>query len=434
MTAYGLVLRSRRYGKIFDSTLRTIEDQQWWEGDRLRAYQLEALNRIALAARSSRLYEERGFPDRPFEDLAELASIPVLEKNDLRRPKEILVARSPSIPTLEIHTGGTTGTPLSIHCDSPTLQRNYAFFERFRGWTGFARGARVATFAGRTVVPSTQRRPPFWRRNLAANAMLFSSYHLSPETMPAYVAALAKFRPQLIDSYPSNLELLARFMLQHGITSVRPKSIITSSETLLPTVRVAIEQAFGCAVYDHYGSAEMAAFIGQCDRGRYHVNSDFGIVEILRDGVAARPGESGEIVATGFINPVMPLIRYRTGDSAVVGTGSCDCGRAFPTIDCIEGRMDDYIVTPEGFRVGRLDPIFKAVDSIAETRIVQDTPDHVRLELVAGLSYTEEQGRVLVDELRKRIGPSMRIDLVRVSSIPRTKGGKLRMVVNLVSQ
>ena len=84
----------------------------------------------------------------------------------------------------------------------------------------------------------------------------------SAETMPAYVDALSRFRPRLIDSYPSNLELLARYILQHGITSVRPHSVITSSETLLPAVRSAIEDAFGCRVFDHYGSAEMAAFIG----------------------------------------------------------------------------------------------------------------------------------------------------------------------------
>ena len=95
--------------------------------------------------------------------------------------------------------------------------------------------------------------------------------------------------------------------------------------------------------------------------------------------------------------------------------------------------MDDFIVTPEGYKVGRLDPIFKAIDSVIETRIVQDAPDHVRLELVAGATYTDQQGAVLVDELRKRVGPSMRIDLVLVPSIPRTAGGKLRMVVNLVS-
>jgi phenylacetate-CoA ligase len=184
-------------------------------------------------------------------------------------------------------------------------------------------------------------------------------------------------------------------------------------------------------VFDHYGGAEMAALITQCEHGSYHVNPEFGIVEILRNGQPVSVGELGEIVATGFINPIMPLIRYRTGDMATLAASGCECRReGFPVIERIEGRMDDYIVTPEGYMVGRLDPIFKSVDSILETRLVQDEPDHVRIELVAGSSYSSDQGNVLVEELRKRVGPTMRMDVHLVPSIPRTAGGKLRMVVN----
>jgi phenylacetate-CoA ligase len=42
---------------------------------------------------------------------------------------------------------------------------------------------------------------------------------------------------------------------------------------------------------------------------------EYGFLEVLgEDGAAVREGEEGEIVATGFDNLVMPLIRYRTTD------------------------------------------------------------------------------------------------------------------------
>jgi phenylacetate-CoA ligase len=94
------------------------------------------------------------------------------------------------------------------------------------------------------------------------------------------------------------------------------------------------------------------------------------------------------------------------------------------------GRMDDVVVTPEGRRVGRLDPIFKGLHALLETRIVQDAPDHLRVEVVPVDRLLEEDRRALLDGLSARLGPSMRIDVVTVPSIPRASSGKLRTVVN----
>lgn len=99
----------------------------------------------------------------------------------------------------------------------------------------------------------------------------------------------------------------------------------------------------------------------------------------------------------------------------------------------IEGRRDDLVVCPDGRRVGRLDPIFKSLASIHETRIVQDALDHLTVEVVTAGPLTEAEAQTLLWELRNRVGPTMRIDLVRVSQIPRTGVGKLRTVVNLIS-
>jgi phenylacetate-CoA ligase len=397
--------------------------------------QLAELNRVIRHARDTvPLYRQRGLPEGPLRRLESIRDLPLLTKEDLRQPVEVVTSDAFRGSRLaEIHTGGTTGKPLTIYCDSPTLQRNYAFFARFREWAGVSPGARVATFMGRVIVPPEQRRPPFWRRNAAGKALLFSSYHLAPDTIRAYVDRLVAYQPVLIDSYPSSIEPIARYVKDHGIRGLRPRAVITSSETLLEPVRRLIEDALCCRVFDHYGAAEMAALVTQCEAGSYHLNPEFGIVELLRQGEPVGPGEAGEIVATGFINPVMPLIRYGTGDAAVWGRGNCRCGRAFPTLERIEGRMDDVLVTPEGRRIGRLDPIFKSVASLYETRIVQDQPDHVRVEVVLKAPLSSAEENTLRYELGNRLGPRVRIDILRVASLPRTAAGKLRAVVNEVS-
>ena len=434
LSAYGLRLRLLRYGGEHGRALRELLESQWFTARRLEQLQLDALNSLLRhAAASVPFYRSRGLP-RQVTSLDELRDVPLLEKSDIRAAGDAMLSSHRQGTAIEIHTGGTTGTPLNIRCGRTTLQWNYAFFARLLSWASVPRGARVATFAGRTFVRPDQTSPPFWRSNLAGNALLMSSYHLSPVTVDAYIERLSSFQPLLIDSYPSSIEPIARRLLALGSRAVRPRAVVTSSETLVPEVRDLIEEAFGCPVFDHYGAAEMAALITQCAHGTYHVNPEFGIVEILRNGEPARPGEEGEIVATGFINPLMPFIRYRTGDLAVAGNRGCGCGRAFPTVERIIGRLDDVVVTPDGRRIGRLDPIFKTVASLTETRIVQDTDDHVTVEVVLDGPLPEAERVTLLRELANRLGPTMRIDMVVVPSIPRSASGKLRTVVNRVAR
>lgn len=428
ISAYGALLRRRRYGGRHAEYLAGLLESQWWTAEELETLQLERLNmQLSTARERVPLYRNRRLPDR-IRDIRQLGELPFLRKDDLRAPREIVSAGGPG-PLLEVHTGGTTGKPLTVYCTRDTLRHNYAFFERLKRWAGVGPRARVATFAGRTVVSAEQRDPPFWRHNVPARTLLCSSYHIARESIPAYASALARFKPDLIDSYPSSIAPIARYVLDHGV-DIRPTAVITSSETLTLEVRTLIQEAFGCPVFDHYGAAEMAAFITQCEEGRYHPNPEFGIVEVIKDGVPAGPGEVGEIVATGFINPAMPLIRYQTGDHATAGERGCPCGRAFPAIERIEGRRDDVLITPEGRLVGRLDPIFKAVDSFFETRIIQTSPTHIRVETVPSATYDPADVEVVRTELQRRVGPSMVIEIVTVEELPRTASGKLRAVVN----
>lgn len=435
LSGYGLRLRVLRYGGGHARELERLRQTQWLDQTALAALQEAAWLKIREAAKATPLYRALWASVDAPKALDRLAELPVLSKETLRAAGRGAVnSQDPRRGLLEIHTGGTTGSPLTVYCTRGALRQNYAFFSRLLEWAGLGPRPRTATFGGRPIVPIVQSKPPFWRWNRPGNALLFSSYHLSPQTIPAYAEQLARFAPELIDSYPSSLEPIARWLVTNRGPEIRPRAVVTSSETLTAEAREVIEAAFGCKVFDYYGAAEMAAFVSQCEAGTYHPNPEFGIVEVLNDGQMARPGESGELVVTGFVNPTMPLIRFATGDLAVPGDAPCACGRAFPVLRSIEGRRDDVLVTPEGRLVGRLDPIFKKVESIYETRIVQDEPDHVRVEVVPVGVLSQRDADGLRRELEIRLGPAMRIDLVPVASIPRTQRGKFRSVVNLVAR
>jgi phenylacetate-CoA ligase len=435
VSLYGVKLERTRYGRRHAEVLKELERSQWLSHEAVNTAVRQRLDAtLRSAVRDVPWYADQGWRLAGSVEPEMLLRLPILTKHQLQDHADAFLSRRLSSSPLEsVYTGGTTGRPLRILATAETLQTNYAFFMRFRGWAGARGRARTATFAGRTVVPFSSG-PPLWRRNRARNTWLFSSYHLSPATVAHYVRGLTECAPEIIDTYPSSIEPIARYMLEHEVDTVRPKAVITSSETLFPRTRAVIEAAFGCRVFDHYGSAEMAAFITQCEHGRYHVNPEFGIVEILRDGLPVPLGESGEIVATGFINPAMPLVRYATGDLASLSADKeCPCGRAFPIIDRIEGRMDDVILTPDGRRIGRLDPIFKSMRGIHEARIVQEQLDLLTLQYVPTSEFVESDLEPLLTALRARVGDEMFIRPHALDKLERTARGKLQMVVSRIA-
>ncbi len=435
VSAYGAKLRRRRYGGEYQRHHEAIRQTPWLPKAEQEHRQLKQLNALLQGARTGVPFYADRIPSRPLFSLALMDAIPLLSKRDvLTAGREILTRESYRDSLLTVNTGGTTGTPLAVTCTQTALRRNYAFFSRFLESAGLPPRARVATFAGRVLLPPGVEGPPYWRYNLPGKAMLCSSYHIGPQTAAHYADALARFQPLVIDAYPSSIAPIARHLLRSKDTRIRPRAVITSSETLSPEDAATIGAAFGCPVFDHYGSAEMAALITQCREGSYHTNSDYGVVELLDGRRPVEVGEEGDIIATGFINPVMPFIRYITGDRAIRGPDTpCACGSSFPRIERILGRADDVLITPEGHHVGRLDPIFKAMTSLDETRIVQDEPDHVRVEIVSSAPLSQSETAILQEGLRNRLGPTMRIDFVRVAAIERTAGGKLRSVVNLTA-
>jgi phenylacetate-CoA ligase len=126
----------------------------------------------------------------------------------------------------------------------------------------------------------------------------------------------------------------------------------------------------------------------------------------------------------------MPFIRYATGDLATRGEDRCPCGRAFPALAAIVGRLDDVVVTPDGREIGRLDPVFKGSSGLMEARIVQDRADHLRIEAVVTDGWSAAEEARLRSELAHRVGAGMTVDVVTVRRIERGPGGKLRGVVN----
>lgn len=276
-----------------------------------------------------------------------------------------------------------------------------------------------------------QAHPPFWRHDFFQRNILFSSYHMSKSNLKHYYDELVRVRPEEIIGYPSSLFTLAKHILASGLKEIRPQAVFTTAETLLASQRAVIEEAFERNVTDQYGCTEMALFVSQCEKGTYHVHPEHGIVEVMdANGNPLPPGEEGEAVCTGFVNYAMPLIRYRLGDRLKLGAERCACGRCFPVVEEILGRVDDILTTPDGRPLGRLDPVFKGMRGIFETQIVQTAADKLVLRMVTDPSFSEHNRAELLYEVQKRTGNDMFIEIDVVDEIPKDKNGKFRSVIS----
>jgi phenylacetate-CoA ligase len=441
LNTYAWKIERHRYGAPYRRKVAELLEQERWAPERMRAYQDARVREVvARAYQGSEFYRERmdasGVRPTDVRGVDDLRRLPLLHKDDVRRAgSRMTTASAPRRGWLHGHTSGTTGTPLGLWYDRATCILNNAVDRRQKIWAGMGEGDWVGLFLGRLVVPPRRSQPPFWVANHVQRQLWFSSFHLSDDRLPAYVAEIRARRLRFLEGYPSTLFIVARHLLERG-QRLPMKAVLTSSETLHDTQRDAIEAAFECRIFDFYGHAERAIFASECEahQGK-HVAEEYGFVEIV-DGMGepVPDGEAGFLVGTSLHNVAQPMIRYRTSDISRILTAPCSCGRTLRRIDSVTTKAEDIVVTPDGRMISPsiLTHPFKPLDGLVKSQVVQETVDRLRVRLVVGGGFTADDERGLIAALRERLGPDMNIEVELVEDIPAEASGKFRWVVSRV--
>ena len=437
LTVYAGHLDKIYYGDGYEEWRRWYQRCRSWSRDEAQAWQIEHLRLlIELAATRVPYYRSRwqGLEWRSVRTPAQLNLLPTLDKQSIRQNELQFLVEGVSPKSLWVEkTSGTTGTSLTIYWPKSMVSKWWAVTETMvRNVAGLAQHMPRAMMGGRPIIKGSAKQPPYWRYNRRWKQLYLSSYHVSPRTAPAYVTALRKYESKWITGYGSAIAALATSALEAGLAPIPLRAAIVSGDTLLPQMRAVIEEFFQCKCFDHYGQAEGVAMAMECPNGRMHVLPTVGIVEILRsDGSSCEPGEIGELVATGLLNDVMPLIRYRLGDyGAYAEEQTCECGNPQAILANIEGRVDDYLVTGDQRRIGRLSTAIKRSPTIHSAQIVQDRPGHAYLLVRPGNGYRPKDAAAVHDDIIERIG-DLDLQVVEVSEIPKTPTGKTALVVRL---
>jgi len=431
----GYQLRKLRYGGIFKEELEKLDRSQWWPKEDLIYQQNENLQKtIQYAYKNVQYYKELfdtlKLVPSDFRTIEDLQKLPILTKKIVRIHFNKFISTSvPKNSIIHYSTSGSTGSPLPLACDAATIQKDWAIMWRANRRFGVDYTARGAHFPGKVIVPSTQYNPPFWRSNSFANQKIFSVYHIGPNTVNHYLDELDRWAPDYWYGYSSAMSLISKYALQIGRRcSSPPKAIFAGSEKVYPDDRKAMMKVGQCKVMSGYGSQEYVCRIMECEKGSFHVDTEYGIAEIIGDD--GLPAKSGRLVATGFANKVMPLIRYDTGDLSEWYDGQCPCGRKSPRIKEIIGRIEDYITMFDGRTIGRLSSVVLVSKNVIESQIYQPDLHTIVIRIVKDKNYTLKDEAAILKALREKVGSLVDIRCVYVDALPKTSSGKLRAIVS----
>jgi len=305
----------------------------------LARYQLERLRQtVSWARRNSSVYAQRleSTAEEDIQTLADVRRLPFTSAQDLRENPAgfVCVSHSEISRIISLITSGTTGAAKRVYFTAQEQEDAIDFFQHA-----------LAVFAGSDdriliVLPG--------ERTGSAGDLLATAVRRLGATPIPYgnvsdplhaVQVASETRATSIIGVPSDLLGMSRC---NG-PRLHLRSAALCSDYVPQSVVQALEHAWKCRMFEHYGSTEMGLAGGvNCDgQCGYHMREADLYIEIVdpQTGAPLLDGHTGEVVFTTLTRRGMPLIRYRTGDISRRLTERCPCGSILPRLERVQGRV-----------------------------------------------------------------------------------------------
>lgn len=424
----GKRLAELRFGGDFREKLRDYNSRIRCSEDELAFVRDEKLRKIVGFCYEQvpfyrDMFNEGGINPDSIKTMDDLSALPILDKQTVRENVERIKPISlDKIPHIVEHTSGSTGSSLIFPQSVDNVRDLWAVFWRFWNRLGIEFGTKYADFGSRMIVPPAQKRPPFWRTSKSLFQLKFSAFHGNDENYMEYYEAIKSHGLKWIHGYPSCIMPFASFIVENGLKFDEPMLAVTASaENLYDYQRSIIKEAFGVEPHALYSLTEATACIGEDADRDYVVEEDYSAVEFVKTGDFFR------IIGSNLTNYAFPLLRYDTGDLAVLEPKKKNGRRV---INRVDGRDGELLSLPDGGKVGALSALFTESKTIKEAQIHQKIDYSVEISFVP--ISEDYAGDVAVAEQRfiDRTKGLLPVRFKRVESIDRTSRGKLRYVVS----
>ena len=314
---------ARRYGPVYENARREIlkaRTTPWWARRTVDERLLQTMGTALRAPYFARDPRYRAMVDAlhsrvPVRDA--LRRLPIMTRQDLSANYRQMLAADESEVELSA-SSGTSGEPIFFLLDRNRGAREWAFVVDSWSSAGYRLGDWRVFFRGLDLPGG---RPYFVMGSTGEIVVRIQT--VTPESIEGYWRLIRKRGIRFLHGYPSTLVYLARLLEDADFdTSWREeiRGILPVSEQFTPAQEEILRRAFpraGISVF--YGLSEKTVLARMDDDHVYHPYPTYGHVELVDPhGTPVAEGERGRIITTTLDGRGMPLLRYDTGDSALL--------------------------------------------------------------------------------------------------------------------
>ncbi len=428
--------------EIAKKMAKVLNRTQFYAPDKMQTYQRKLLDPLLRHARQEvPFYARRLNPLFAEDDSIRWEAwndIPTFTRADAQDAGDALFANS--LPEhlggyAENNTSGSTGAPLQCRISTTASLMNAAASQRTFEWHEIDLSGKMALIVegqGRYPYPKGQIGRQWNVANPEAPACQLSV----TEPIANQLKWLLTVKPDILITYPSIAVAIYELATQRKeILSIH--TIIGQGEVFNEEAKSYLSGTHGLKLVDRYGASELGAIAGQCPtENRHHQFYEASLMEVLDFSGHSLVAEGrGRLVLTPFYNYAMPLIRYENQDQVEITQAPCPCGRTLPSIMKVLGRERHVFTYSDGSRSWpsvskheysgflpsrQIQAIQKTTTNI-EIRFVRDQNSHVDINIGGLQSF-----------LRGRLHPTVQIEVVEVTEIPRAASGKYEAWISLV--
>ncbi len=366
--------------------------------------------------------------------------IPILTKEIIRREGRNLYSKDyKQRRAYHNSSGGSTGEPVDFLQDKKYQAWGLAGRFLYNSWTGKDIGeSELKLWGSERDILAGKDTPQTRLRQWLFNTHLLNTYRMSKENMYRHIIRWNQIRPRLVWAYTDSMYRLSRFVETENLKVHSPTSIICTTAKLLPEMRQHIERTFGCKVFDQYGSREVGTVASECEKQQgLHIFTPLQKLEIFdSEGEAVKGENVGEIIITNLTNYSMPLIRYKIGDTGCFLSQRCPCGRGFPLLKEISGRVFAHFVKKDGgvvhsqFFVG----LFFFKPWVREFKVIQKEYDFIEVLVALEKQADKNDIDVITDKIKQVMGEDCRVEFKFVDEVPPTASGKYIYTISEVAK
>lgn len=366
-----------------------------------------------------------------------IKTLPLLDKSIIRRQDKSIYSDEITDGWRKwLNTGGSTGEPLKF----PALYKGMhiegvcqmMLYMKMAGGQYHTNDI-IVSFGGNRISEEKRSRNIYWEdrsANLPYGKKKFSTLYLDENTVSFYWEELRNTKPAFMRGYPSGIIDLCRYaQYRNFVADFNLKAVYLTSENFTQEDKDFISSILKCPVYGQYGHTESSVFAVQHpDNEIYYCSPIYGYTEVVDSkGTQVKPGETGEIVVTGFIEYGMPFIRYKTGDLAIYG-GETENGETI--ITKLLGREADFIYNKEKKQIFLVGLIFgghiQAFNYVQTWQIHQDEIGKIDIYIVKFSGYNSQTENEIITLFRNN---SIDATVHYVNSIEKTIRGKQKFLI-----